>query len=211
MMSAPVDSAERQLHWQQAHTGRAAESLSWYQDRPELSLAMIAATGFGRDAGIIDMGGGASTLADHLLDSGYGDITVFDIAATALAAARERLGERAQALTWLTADATDWTPARRYDIWHDRAVFHFLTEAEARRAYVERLAAALNEAGQAIFATFAPDGPERCSGLAVRRYDGESLGAELGAAFRLVETRSESHVTPGGVAQKFQYSRFARR
>jgi trans-aconitate methyltransferase len=210
-MTAPPDSADRELHWQQAHAERTAESLTWYQEKPELSLAMIAATGLGRAAGIIDMGGGASTLADHLLDAGHSDITVLDIAASALAAARERLGERATGLTWLTADATDWTPARRYDIWHDRAVFHFLTEAAARRAYVERLEAALAEAGQAIFATFAPDGPERCSGLAVRRYDGESLGAELGPAFRLVESRSESHVTPGGVAQKFQYSRFARR
>ncbi len=200
-----------QQHWQKAHDGRAGEALSWYQQRPDISLAMIKAAGLGKTAAIIDVGGGAATLVDHLIATGHSDISVLDIAASALALARERLGAKARAVDWLTADATRWAPARQYDIWHDRGVFHFLAEDAARRAYVERLEAALAENGQAIFVTFALDGPERCSGLAVQRYDGESLERELGAAFRLVETRPETHVTPGGVAQKFQYSRFARR
>ena len=202
--------SESEQHWQQAHAGRAGETLSWYQQRPDVSLAMIEATGFDKTAGIIDVGGGAATLADHLIEIGYTDISVLDIAASAIDVARERLGAQAEAVTWITADATEWAPARHYDIWHDRAVFHFLTEATDRRAYIKRLDAALAEGGQAIFATFALDGPERCSGLPVQRYDGESLGRELGTGFTLVESRRETHATPGGVAQKFQYSRFAR-
>ncbi len=202
--------SESEQHWQDAYDGRASEALSWHQERPETSLAMIEATGLGQAADIIDVGGGASRLVDHLLAAGYSDISVLDIAASALASAQQRLGAKADAITWLTADATQWTPSRRYTIWHDRAVFHFLTEAAERRAYVERLEAALAEGGQAIFATFALDGPERCSGLAVQRYDSENLAKELGAAFSILESRTETHMTPGGMAQKFQYSRFAR-
>ncbi|MBT3170398.1 MAG: class I SAM-dependent methyltransferase [Rhodospirillaceae bacterium] len=203
--------SESKQHWQKAHTRRAGEALSWYQQRPSVSLAMIEATGLGQAAAIIDVGGGASTLVDHLIAAGYSDITVLDIAASAIDVARQRLAAKAENVAWLSADATEWAPARRYDIWHDRAVFHFLTEVAQRRAYVERLEAALAEGGQAIFATFALDGPERCSGLPVQRYDGASLARELGAAFTLVESRRETHETPGGMAQKFHYSRFARR
>ncbi len=201
---------DSEQHWQKVYDGRASEALSWYQQRPDISLAMIEATGLGKTAAIIDVGGGASTLADHLIAAGHTDISVLDIAASALAAAQARLGGQAETVTWIAADATEWAPARQYDIWHDRAVFHFLTEAAQRRAYIERLEAALAKSGQAIFATFALDGPERCSGLPVQRYDGESLGRELGAAFTLIESRRETHETPGGVAQKFHYSRFAR-
>ncbi len=202
--------SESKQHWQDVYDGRASEALSWYQERPETSLAMIAASGLGKTAAIIDVGGGASRLADHLIAAGYSDVRVLYIAALALTAAQQRLGAEADAITWLTADATEWTPPQRYAIWHDRAVFHFLTEAAERRAYVERLEAALAGDGQAVIATFALDGPERCSGLTVQRYDSEGLARELGTAFALVETRTESHMTPGGMAQKFQYSRFAR-
>ena len=202
--------AERRGHWEGVYASRGPSEVSWYQARPAVSLDLIAATGAGPDAGIIDVGGGASTLVDHLLDAGYRNLAVLDVAAGALAACRARLGARAEAVEWIVADVTAWEPERTCDVWHDRAVFHFLTEAADRRAYVTTLRKALAGRGHLIVATFAPDGPPRCSGLPVVRYDAASLGAELGEGFRLVETRREEHVTPAGTVQPFLYQRYVR-
>lgn len=197
-------------HWRDVHRGRAPEAASWYQPEPALSLALIEATGLAPDAGIIDVGGGASTLTDHLLDRGYRDLTVLDIAGPALEAARARLGARAGQVTWIEADVTGWSPPRRWDLWHDRAVFHFLVDAEDRRAYTAALDRALPSGGHLIVATFAPEGPDRCSGLPVVRYDETGLRRELGPGFRFVESRRETHRTPGGIAQAFIYQRYVR-
>ncbi|MGH7560759.1 MAG: methyltransferase, partial [Gemmatimonadales bacterium] len=172
---------------------------------PTQSLEYIHATRAPRETPIIDVGGGASTLADHLLDEGYQDITVADLAPAALAQARARLGDRASRVQWIETDITRFTPARRYGIWHDRAVLHFLTEAAQRIRYVNVLRSALALGGDVILATFGPGGPERCSGLAVVRYDAAQLGALLGVGFRLLRSELHEHVTPAGSIQQFQY------
>lgn len=169
---------------------------------------MIRAAGSDRDTTIIDVGGGASRLVDALLQDGYRDIAVLDLSANALAAAKKRIGPAASTVDWIVADATTWRPTRTYDVWHDRAAFHFLTDPRDRVAYVERLRSAVRPGGHVIIATFAPDGPEKCSGLPVLRHDSASLAAELGPEFELIETRSETHHTPWDSTQAFQFSRF---
>ena len=159
---------------------------------------------------MIDVGGGASNLVDALVKRGWGDVTVLDIAAPALEAAKERLGLSARKVHWEVADIIDWQPSRQYDVWHDRAVFHFLTEPEQREAYRRALLAGVAPGGLVIMATFALDGPERCSGLPVQRYDPASLAKELGNAFRLVEEWREEHVTPWGSTQSFNWCAFRR-
>lgn len=207
-MTMPID--QRQAHWDAVYTTKKADEVSWYQARPRVSLEFIERTGKGRDASIIDVGGGASRLIDALLDEGFQQVTVLDISPEALAQTKERLGERARSVTWITADIARWAPPTKFDIWHDRAVFHFLVKPEDREAYRETLAAALDRGGQAIMGTFASDGPERCSGLPVARYEPETLAAELGPRFRLVESAHEDHLTPSGKVQRFQFSRFVR-
>jgi trans-aconitate methyltransferase len=169
---------------------------------------MIEAAGAGPGTAIIDIGGGASRLVDAMVARGHRDVTVLDLSAAALETARQRLGPAAGAVQWLVADATRWLPPRTYDIWHDRAAFHFLTDEPQRRAYALALAAALPPGAHAIIATFAPDGPEKCSGLPVMRYDGEALARELGAGFVRIETRPHAHATPWGAIQSFQFSLF---
>jgi SAM-dependent methyltransferase len=159
---------------------------------------------------VIDIGGGDSRLVDHLVARGLRCVTVLDVSAAALARARARLGDRAHRVTWIEADATGSWTARQVDIWHDRAAFHFLTEAEDRTRYVEHVRHLVKPGGMVIIGTFAPDGPERCSGLPVRRYDAATLGAELGEGFTLVETVADAHRTPTGTLQSFSYSRFVR-
>jgi SAM-dependent methyltransferase len=201
---------DNRAHWDAVYTARAPEEVSWYQARPDTSLALIARAGKGPGASLVDVGGGASRLVDLLLDAGYRQITVLDLSPVALERARNRLGDRASLVTWLAADVTAWTPSRTFDVWHDRAVFHFLVDAEDRRRYLAVLAAALPPGGQAILGTFASDGPERCSGLPVRRYEPDTLTAEVGSAFRLLEGLHEEHLTPSGTVQRFQFSRFLR-
>ena len=201
--------SERQDHWQRAYGDKATDQVSWYQTHPAVSLALIDAAGLPREAPLIDIGGGASTLVDHLLAAGYRDLTVLDVAGAALAAARKRLDDPDR-VHWIAADITRWTPPRRYALWHDRAVFHFLTDESDRRAYVHALDVALADDGQVVIATFAPDGPERCSGLPVVRYDEAEMGAALGPGWRLIESRGESHLTPADRRQAFLYFRFAR-
>jgi SAM-dependent methyltransferase len=204
-----MSAVDRQAHWQNVYASKGETEVSWFQDRPAISLEFIAAAKVRYDAAIIDIGGGASRLVDALLDDGYSNLTVLDLSEAALAASRNRIGPRAEAVKWVAADVTTWQPSQSYDLWHDRAAFHFLTEESDRQAYVSRLTTALCPGGQAIIGTFAPDGPERCSGLPVMRYDPASLAATLGPAFRLLASRVEEHRTPWGASQIFQFSRFS--
>lgn len=197
-------------HWNHVYDSKTPEAVSWYQPRPALSLALIAASGVGKDAGIIDVGAGASTLVDCLLDEGYSSLAVLDWSGMALAHGRARLGARAAEVQWYEADATRFEPSRRYGLWHDRAVFHFLTQESDRRAYVATLKHTLEADGHVVIATFAPDGPAKCSGLDVMRHDGASLQRELGEEFELRETRRETHLTPRQSEQRFVYARFQR-
>lgn len=195
-------------HWEAAYQSSDPTDVSWYQVRPRNPLELIAATQAQRDGGILDVGGGASTLVDYLLEDGYSNLAVLDVSASALAHARERLGQRAADVQWIEADVTTFRAPTRFAVWHDRAVFHFLTAAEDRRQYMTALRSALIPHGHVIIATFADDGPEKCSGLAVARYDETKLAAELGADFELCETRRETHLTPWKTEQRFIYCRF---
>ncbi|MBR0691191.1 class I SAM-dependent methyltransferase [Bradyrhizobium manausense] len=203
--------SDRTTHWQNVYATKGEAEVSWFQDSPTISLEMIRTVSPNRDAAIIDVGGGASRLVDALLQDGYRDLAVLDLSANALDAAKKRVGAAASRVDWIVADATTWRPAKTYDVWHDRAAFHFLTDPRDRAAYVERLRTAIAPGAHIIIATFAPDGPEKCSGLPVQRHDSASLAAELGPGFELVETRSETHQTPWHSMQAFQFSRFRRR
>jgi cyclopropane fatty-acyl-phospholipid synthase-like methyltransferase len=198
-------------HWNSVYATRRVHEVSWYQIRPDTSLHLIAGLGIQADDAIIDIGGGASSLVDHLLDQGFGKLTVLDISDSALNAVKERLGARAATVRWLTGDITRMQPPGPFQLWHDRAVFHFLTTEDERRAYLAALSVALPQGSHAIMATFAEDGPERCSNLPVCRYSPELLAAELGPDFALVESLRETHVTPAQGEQKFIYCCFRRR
>lgn len=202
--------SEREDHWRKVYTEKQPEDVSWYQAMPEQSLLALDRFGAVPSQSLIDIGGGASTLVDALLARGWHDLTVLDIAAPALAAAQARLGEAGAAMMWEVADITDWQPLRRYDIWHDRAVFHFLNQPEQRAAYIRALGEALTAGGLAIIATFALDGPEKCSGLVVERYDAEKLAQTLGSGFRLEATWRDVHLTPWGASQAFTWCAFRR-
>lgn len=197
-------------HWDRVYGERREDEVSWFQARPGTSLDLVARTGAGQDARIVDVGGGASRLVDALLDAGYRDVVVVDIAASALAQAKARLAARASRVRWVTADVTRWEPEAPFDVWHDRAVFHFMVSPEDRQAYREVMLRAVKPGGHVIVGTFASDGPERCSGLPVRRYEPDTLAVELGPDLQLVESVREDHVTPGGKVQRFQFSRFVR-
>ncbi len=193
-------------HWERLYGTRAADSVSWYQPHADRSLRLIEQAGIGPDAALIDVGGGASTLVDDLLARGFRDLTVLDLSEAALQAARERLGARADAVQWRVADITTAAlPAHGVDLWHDRAVFHFLTAPADRQAYVRQVLRSVRPGGHVIVATFAEDGPLQCSGLPVMRYDAGGLHAEFGAAFALVGHEREAHHTPLGTTQQFTY------
>ncbi|HGG56637.1 MAG TPA: class I SAM-dependent methyltransferase [Nannocystis exedens] len=190
-------------HWQRAWTGLDPEVASWHAEHLEVSLAMIAEASLGPAASIIDVGGGASTLPRDLLAAGY-QVTVLDIAKAAISASKRRLCGRAEFLSWIVGDITKVSlPSQNYDLWHDRAVFHFLTEQGQRQAYRTRLLQALRPAGQVVISTFADDGPRRCSGLEVRRYSPEALLQELGPAFEGLDARRFTHLRPDGESQRF--------
>ncbi len=205
-----MKAAERKAHWERVYATKAEAEVSWFQEDPRPSLEALARIGAGPGAAIIDVGGGSSRLVDRLIQQGFEDVTVLDVSAAALEAAKARLGETAGKVCWIVADATEWAPQRTFDVWHDRAAFHFLVDLDDQAAYVDRLRKALRRGGHAIIATFAPDGPERCSGLPVARHDAESLGAALGPEFLLVESRRHDHRTPSGAVQRFQFSVFRR-
>ena len=196
-----------QEHWDQAYTTRGEAGVSWFEAQPETSLSLLAGIGATPDAALIDIGGGASHLVDALLKADWRRVTVLDLSPVALGIAKARLGEASSAcVRWIAADVTRWEPAEAYDIWHDRAVFHFLVEPHDRSAYIERLCRAVRPGGHAIIATFMPSGPERCSGLPVCRYEPETLAGAIGPAFALVASRSNVHITPAGARQPFQFS-----
>lgn len=193
-------------HWEKVYSSKATDAVSWFQPHAGYSLELIKATGLGRDASIIDVGGGASTLVDDLLANGYTDVSVLDLSAAALAAARNRLGSRASDVHWIEADITKADlPANHYDVWHDRAVFHFLTSPEDREAYVKAVLRSVKPGGHVIVATFAEDGPAQCSGLPVMRYRADELHTEFGDSFSLLSHRKEAHHTPSGTVQQFVY------
>ena len=202
---------DRRKHWNDTYTAKADDQVSWFQVKPERSLALIAEAAPDRSAPIIDIGGGASRLADTLLALGYSDITVLDIAEAGLARSKARLGAQANKLSWIVADVTEWRPQRRWQVWHDRAVFHFLTEREAQDAYIAALKRGTTTGSSVIVATFALAGPERCSGLPVQRYSPATLAKRLGGEFALYAEDEESHATPFTTTQQFQYAAFRRR
>jgi SAM-dependent methyltransferase len=200
----------RQAHWQNVYEQKGENQVSWFQERPNISLELIEAVRADQSSAIIDIGGGASRLVDALVDKAYRDLTVLDLSESAVSIAKMRLGQRAATVNWIVADVTQWEPARSYDLWHDRAAFHFLTEASDRTAYIDRLTKAVRSGGHAIIGTFAPDGPERCSGLPVVRYDPAQLSATLTPKFAFLDMRRDDHKTPWGAIQHFQFSVFRR-
>jgi 2-polyprenyl-3-methyl-5-hydroxy-6-metoxy-1,4-benzoquinol methylase len=193
-------------HWEKIYSTKASDQVSWYRPHLETSLALIKRAAGNRTASIVDVGGGESTLVDDLLEQGFQNITVLDVSQAAIDVNKARLGERATGIQWMVADITrvELQP-RAYDVWHDRAVFHFLTEREERTAYVRQVSRSVRSGGYVIVSTFGPDGPTRCSGLDVVRYDADSLHDEFGARFRLVESSKEVHQTPFGTTQQFLY------
>lgn len=200
---------QSKAHWEQIYTTKPADGVSWFQQHAAQSLRLLRNTGVPLSAAIIDVGGGAATLVDDLVDSGYSNLTVLDVAGTALAKARARLGEKADRICWLEGDVTRIElRSEAYDVWHDRAVFHFLNRPADREAYVAQILHAVKPGGHVIIATFAEDGPQKCSGLPVVRYSPEQLGAELGARFDPVEQQRETHQTPFATSQKFIYCRY---
>ena len=201
----------RKSHWEKVYREKPVDQVSWFQMEPQISLALIEAAGIGKQDRIIDIGGGASVLVDFLLQRGYRHPAVLDISAAALAHARARLAAQADQVEWLEADVTEFAPARAFCLWHDRAVFHFLTQAEDRVKYRQVLESALLPRGHVIIATFAKGGPEKCSGLDIVQYDAASMAAELGPGFELLETRDEIHRTPRATDQHFLYFRLRRR
>jgi 2-polyprenyl-3-methyl-5-hydroxy-6-metoxy-1,4-benzoquinol methylase len=197
---------DTQEHWEKVYGTKASDRVSWFRPHLDLSLSLIERAAPDRSASIIDVGGGASTLVDDLLRRGYRNITVLDVSQTAIDVAKARLGEGFTSVSWLYADITQTTlPTQAYDVWHDRAVFHFLTRPEERRAYVQNVMRAVRVGGHVIVSTFGPEGPEKCSGLEVMRYDAESLHGEFGQRFHLLESSKELHNTPFGTVQQFLY------
>ncbi|MFO0629798.1 MAG: class I SAM-dependent methyltransferase [Polyangiales bacterium] len=197
---------EPQSHWESVYARKPADGVSWYRPHLDRSLAIIEAAALPKDARIVDVGGGASTLVDDLLDRGFTRLTVMDLSARALDVARHRLGDRASRVTWIVGDATHRAlPEGSVDLWHDRAVFHFLRDDDARRRYVDQAHRALRPGGTIVVATFGPDGPSQCSGLEVVRYDAEGIHAAFGDAFERLSSDQETHVTPWGSAQPFVY------
>jgi 2-polyprenyl-3-methyl-5-hydroxy-6-metoxy-1,4-benzoquinol methylase len=197
---------DAKTHWEKVYATKAPEAVSWYRPHLETSLALIERAAAGYSASIIDVGGGESTLVDDLLVRGYENITVLDVSQTAIDVTKKRLGLAADRIHWLVADITEaQLEPGAYDVWHDRAVFHFLTASEHRSAYVRQVGHAVKPGGHVIVSTFGPEGPTKCSGLHVIRYDAESLHDQFGVRFRLVESSKELHRTPFGTTQQFLF------
>lgn len=196
-------------HWEHIYRTKSPSETSWFSPHLQTSLDWICEAAPDRSASMIDVGGGESTLVDDLLGTGYSDVTVLDVAEAAIAKTRARLGADADDVRWIAGDVTEVAlPARAFALWHDRAVFHFLTAPEQRAGYVRQLAASLQAGGHVVLATFGPEGPEKCSGLPVRRYNADSLREELGPRFKLEKSAIVDHQTPFGTTQQFLYCRF---
>ena len=198
----------RKEHWERVYNKNKTDELGWYQDYPEMSLKLIADTGVGVDGNIIDIGGGTSRLAGILLDQGYRKLTVLDISGSSIEKAILQLGEKSNQITWIEADVTKFDFSESFDVWHDRAVFHFLTDSVDRRRYVDALYQALKPGGHLIISTFCLEGPPKCCRLNVVRYSAETLQKEFGDNFEMIETFNEVHDTPSKVQQNFIYCRF---
>lgn len=201
---------DREQHWQQVYTTKDEQETSWFEAVPAVSLRLMEAAGLTRETCVVDIGGGDSRLVDTLAARGLSCLAVLDVSRAALQRAQERMGDAGRVPTWIGADVTGVWALKPVDIWHDRAVFHFLTAPSDRARYIERMLETIKPRGTAIIATFAPDGPEKCSGLPVARYSPETLADVLGTSFALVESVPHRHVTPRGTGQSFQYSRFTR-
>jgi SAM-dependent methyltransferase len=197
-------------HWNDIHSAAPSTTRSWYEHEPTISLRLIEATKPGASAAIIDIGAGTSMLVDRLLDNGFTDVTVLDISAHALDEVRRRLGARVSDATFITGDVLSWQPVRRYDVWHDRAVFHFLTEPSQRARYISLAEAGVRPGGTLIVATFAEDGPSQCSGLDITRYSADDLSATFASGFRPVSSEREAHHTPAGGVQPFTWAMLRR-
>ena len=200
----------RKEHWDNTYAARRASEMSWYQQLAALSLRMIQKSGMTRDTPLIDVGGGASLLVDFLLEEGYQDITVLDLSGIALNTARHRLGDRASQVEWIEQDITQFQAERKYGLWHDRALFHFLTLGTERKKYIQALLKSLQPGGQLVISTFAIGGPAICSGLDIVQYDAKKLQQELGGEFTLLEQEQVSHQTPAQKEQLFGFYRFTR-
>ncbi|MBY5971172.1 class I SAM-dependent methyltransferase [Ferrimonas balearica] len=193
-------------HWDEVYGSRDEEAVSWFQAEPQPSLELIERHGGGKAAAVIDIGGGASRLADTLLASGYRDLSILDISEAALARTKKRLAASADRVGFILADVTTWTPARHWDVWHDRAVMHFLVSETGQAAYRRAMLAATVPGSVAIIGTFSPDGPERCSGLPVRRWSADDLSDFFAPEFSLLDRRRHRHETPAGVTQSFEFA-----
>jgi SAM-dependent methyltransferase len=204
------DVSDRSDHWQQVYQTKADDAVSWFEASPDTSLDLLDAAGLTQNDAVIDIGGGASRLVDALVARGQAHVSVLDLSAAALDVARTRLGDAAS-VDWIVSDVLAWQPSRRYRFWHDRAAFHFLTDPADQADYVDVLGRALEPGGTATIGTFAPDGPEKCSGLPVARHDAESLSRILGDGFALIDQRRHAHATPWGSVQNFQFSTFRQR
>jgi len=202
---------DRKTHWEDVYRTTAFDELGWHQAHPTMSLNLIESTGVQKTGNLIDVGGGDSALVDHLLDHGFEHVTVLDISSAALERAKDRLGDRAHLVTWIESDITEFRSSKTYEVWHDRAVFHFLTEAEDREKYRETMNKVVSAQGHVIIATFAYEAPPTCSGLPVVRYSPQFLALAIENDFDLVESFEELHHTPGGNKQPFIYCRFTRR
>ena len=200
------DMTKTQEHWDQVYSTKRETEVSWFQAHPERSLELIRAAASTVSASILDVGGGASRLVDELVGLGFSDLTVLDVSHSALDRAKTRLGRRSDDVAWIVADVTRWMPERTWDVWHDRAVFHFLTTAKDQNAYITALEAATKSGSTAIISTFALDGPDRCSGLPVQRYSPATLATRIGPRFQMVFQASEAHTTPSGSTQRFSYA-----
>lgn len=197
---------DKKQHWEHVYITKAPDNVSWFQEHANQSIKLIHDTKVAKDVAIIDVGGGASNLVDDLLEEGYTNLTVLDLSSTALEVAKQRLKKHSGSVNWIVGDITQVDfPENSFDIWHDRAVFHFLTEQSDRQAYVEQVMRSVRLNGHVIIATFAEDGPDKCSGLPVMRYKPETLHAEFGENFLLVAHEKEAHNTPFGTVQKFVY------
>jgi len=199
-----ADQAQAAAHWDAAYAHRD-DTRSWYEEHPAMSLRMLSAAGISAADALIDVGGGASPLTGVLLDRGFRDLTVLDISAAGMQHARGRLGSRADQVHWLTADVLSWHPRRRYQAWHDRAAFHFLTTEEPRQQYLHTLNTATARDAIAVFGCFALDGPQHCSGLPVARYSPAQLARQIGAEWLMTSQDREEHITPAGTIQPFTW------
>ena len=201
---------DKKSHWEDVYQQKSCSDVSWHQEDPSLSLELIRSTHVTSDEPIIDVGGGASVLVDFLYKEGFANLAVLDISAKALSCAKNRLGDIANTIEWYESDITQFEAPHQFSVWHDRAVFHFLTDESDRKRYIKSLTHALRLGGHLIIAAFAIGGPEKCSGLDIVQYDEEKIVAELGEGFELTEVRNEVHITPANKEQKFMYFHFVK-